>query len=178
MRKSLIIKLLILCGVALLVVSCKPNCDINKPKGVKPIDWENYNDVYTVFWNGVRDCSSGNFDDAGKDIKVFGWIFQGPIYPDGKPLPVNPEKFALISNEEDIFWWNFSTRGGQGIYVNAYRLEDVENYRKLVDKFATADITKKCYISGKLYFQSLPNNDCCSTISGIQIYSADDIYFE
>ena len=171
------------CGIILFVCSCS-TCKIDKPKNLKAIDWENYNDVYTVFWNGKKDCSevSGigvwTCEDNHnlKDIKVYGWIFQGAF-----GNPVNPAEFTLISNEEDIFWYNYSTRGGNGIGVSICRYT-AESNEELVDalrnKFATADITKKCYVKGKFSYQGLPTNDCCSTIPVIIIFSADDIYFE
>ena len=31
--------------------SCQKSCIKDRPKNVKPIDWNNYNDVSTVFWN-------------------------------------------------------------------------------------------------------------------------------
>ena len=72
-------KIYTVCAVTLLAFSCKPSCDLDKPKDVKPVDWENYNDVYTVYWNFVAKafgcCSETEF--AGKTIKVFGWIFHG-----------------------------------------------------------------------------------------------------
>jgi len=49
--------LLAICGVILLAFSCGKNCEIKKPKNIKTIDWENYNDVYTVFWNCEKPCT-------------------------------------------------------------------------------------------------------------------------
>jgi len=176
MKKTFIIRLLILCGLALLCYSCKEKeqCgEIKKPKDLKPIDWENYNDVYTVYWNfRTNDCSKAG--PTEKNVKVFGWIFQG--MGEGYGPPVNPAKFALISNEEDIFWYNFSTRGGTGLYVIANHDKDLID--SLKTKFTENDITKKCYVSGTLEFYELPTNDCCSTMPIIRIYNVDDIYFE
>jgi len=170
MKKIFIGRLLICCGLALLCCSCKEKCKIEKPKNLKPIDWENYNDVYTVFWNCKRDCSDESImNDMGRNIKVFGWIFHGQTLD-------NPREFALISNEEDIFWYNFCTRG-VGIYVKtSYHNKDLLDSLKA--KFATSDMTKKCYVSGMLSFDEWGGNECCNTEPEIWLCSIDDIYFE
>jgi len=181
MNRDIIKLLIIICGIVLLAFSCKKNCEIKIPKGVKPIDWVNYNDVYTVFWNYVKDCSE-TCNDVGRDIKVYGWIFQGPNYPDGKPLPVEPAHFVLISNEDDIFYWNCSTRGGACFSVKVHSCETLDERKALIEsvknKFSSADITQKCYINGKLSLDNLPTNRCCQTSPEIIIYNVDDIYFE
>ena len=65
--------LLILAGV---FSSCKEKegqCgEIKKPKDLKPIDWENYNDVYTVYWNYFGYCDDREFD-TGDTVSVYGW---------------------------------------------------------------------------------------------------------
>ena len=170
---------LIICGVALFAFSCT-KCDIKKPKGVKPIDWENYNDVYSVFWNCTKDCSEvneteKNFDsDDLKTIKVYGWIYQG--FEGGYP-PVNPEHFCIIDKEENIFAFNSSV--GTSFYV---RISYLGDFKILIEslkiKFAAADITKKCYINGKLSYENYPGNGCCTAVPLLIIHSSDDIYFE
>ena len=77
-------KRIILCltAIVLLFTACDKGCNIARPKDVKPIDWENYNDVYDVYWNLLKFCSEPSNDD-GRYIKISGWIFQGPTYPDG-----------------------------------------------------------------------------------------------
>jgi hypothetical protein len=59
-------------AVFLLFVACNKNCKIKYPKDVKPIDWENYNDVYTVYWNMVH-CCSETIDLQNETIKISGW---------------------------------------------------------------------------------------------------------
>jgi len=168
--------ILYLTALLLLSVSCKPNCEPKIPKGVKPIDWENYNDVYTVKWNFTKECTNTN-NDTGRDIKVFGWIFQGT--EDSYP-PVDPEMFPLIDKKENIFAINCSV--GTSFYIRTGYFENHEDYINLIDslkiKFATSDITKKCYVSGKLSGESFADNKCCWTDPVIIIDSVDDIYFE
>ena len=66
-------KRIILYLTALLLVffACEKSCLEKKPKDVKPIDWENYNDVYTAFWNTYSACSESK--NAKREIMVYGW---------------------------------------------------------------------------------------------------------
>ena len=188
MKNKLIIKMFIIGIVALFIFSCKQKkdsgggkCEIIIPKDVKAIDYDNYNDVLSVFWNYNMDCSDEN-SDIGKNIKIYGWIFQGPNYPDGKPKQVEPEQFNLISDKEDIFGWNAVTRGGKSIEVSVYSGGSLEEMEALIasikTKFASVDITKKCYIIGSLSSIKLPDENCCRTEPKILIHNVDDIKFE
>ena len=175
MNISFIIKLLIFCGLVLSCYSCKEKnqCgEIKKPKDLKPIDWENYNDVYTVYWNYAGDCSDMSLrSDLENNIKVFGWIFQGHL---GKPIDM--EMFSLIDNETNIFAPNPSVeKKTTSIYVRVF---DPNLANSLKTKFAETDITKKCYIKGKLFISAQYDNNCCFGEPFISVSNINDIYFE
>jgi hypothetical protein len=165
-------KKLMLAFIALffLLSACKNDCNIKYPKNIKPIDWENYNDVYTVYWNFCSLCDQRKEGDRGKEIKLCGWVFQG-IDETQSPFQDGYLGFPIISNEDDIFWWNFSTRG-VGLYVKFSNIKD-----SLQTKFDKTDITQKCFIKGILDYNHLLT-ECCRSIPTIIIASADDIYFE
>jgi hypothetical protein len=164
--------------VALFVCSCKRNCSIKPYSNLKPIDWENYNEPRVVTGN----YSSASCKDMGYvgNIKVSGWLFQGSIYNDDKPKPIDPSLFALINNKEDIFQPNFQTKGG-GIYIHPDG-DTWDEYTGLVEalrtKFANVDLTKKCYIKGEIFLATRETNHCCYVSPQIIIKSIDDIYFE
>ena len=160
-----------------LAFSCKPDWEIKFPKGVQPIDWENYNDVYTVYWNFLKNCSEPWSNELGKDIKVCGWIFQSS---DGGFSPVNTiYYFCLINKEENIFADYPDDGTGVVISVVIGRSdEDKAFIDSLKNKFATSDITKKCYIKGKLSFETSSDLRSCYKYPQIVISNADDIYFE
>ncbi|MDR2911050.1 MAG: hypothetical protein LBV47_06775 [Bacteroidales bacterium] len=184
MKNTVVLEILLLSGVILFTFSCKPNCDINIPKGVNPIDWRNNNDVYTVYWNCIKDCSEVNeIEICGcyeslKNIKISGWINQASVVL--YDTPVDPCDFTIMDMKEYIFEWNGAV--GCRIPVKISSCSDNYNYDSIADslrmKFDTTDITKKCYISGKLRYNTMPTNYCCRTGASIEIYSADDIYFE
>jgi len=62
---------------------CEP-CEVEKPQtgtggikypeNLKPIDWDNYNDVYTVYWNLVHYCSDPPLSLKSNVIKISGWL--------------------------------------------------------------------------------------------------------
>ena len=160
------IKFLALCGIVLFVCSCS-TCKIDKPKNLKAIDWNNYNDVYTVYWNNVKDCSEIGYDTT-KYIKVYGWIRNN----------YNGFSFELVSSKEDI-----DSQDGRIIRIDILaNVGDYEYQKILVDslkaKFDSTDLSKKCYIRGELSYNELADNKCCSTVPRIYITNIDDIYFE
>ena len=58
--------LLILSLAAVLFAACGKFCLEKCPKDIKPIDWENYNSVYDVFYNYYRLCSEQRYEDSEK----------------------------------------------------------------------------------------------------------------
>jgi len=170
--KKIILSLTI---ILLLFAACDKGCKIKRPKNVKPIDWENYNDVYDVFGNYNTLCSETKEKDRGREIMICGWIFQGI---EENPFYNISRTFAIISNEEDIFLGNFSTRG-TGIYVCLDYSNNNENLiNSLKIKFDTTDITKKCFIKGKLSFKCLHIEKCSKAVPYIILEDMNNIYFK
>ena len=167
---------MIFTAILLLFATCKKSCLQKRPKDVKPIDWENYNDVYDVFWNYNTFCSETKEKDRGKEIMICGWIFHGW---NEKPLR-NGGEFVVISNEKDIFEPNFSTSTrGTGICVRSYYGGQNECLLdSLRIKFDTTDITKKCFIKGILIFKCLHTEKCSKAEPEIILEDINNICFE
>ena len=165
--------ILIFAAIVVLFTACDKGCKIKRPKDVKPIDWENYNEVYDVVRNYTDTKVSS---DMGKTIKICGWIFQGP---EGY-YQLDPTNFRLCDNEKNIFDHN-PYENGTAIYVKVPYHPDI-NYESFIDslniKFATVDITKKCYITGTLSYFGTPNNNCYWINPKILITNANDISFK
>ena len=159
-------KKVILCFATLLLIvaACKPNCNPKVPKGVQPIDWENYNDVYTVHWNYTMDCSNAPLGRTGQTIKMYGWIFH--------PQTVSFWDFSLLS--DSLFVESNNPKCAM-VRVQCFNREEFDSIQA---KFNAADRTKKCYVTGELGVSALAGNDCCTTSPDIFIDKADDIYFE
>ena len=180
-----ILKLTVLSAVLLMFagwfISCNDKekeietenpCNSKRPTDLKPIDWENYNEVYDVYWNAYKGTEVSN--DMGRNIKICGWVFQG-----SHSEVVNLENFVLIDKEKNIFEGNPYTNG-IGIYVRT-RLNYTDNNGNFIDslkiKFDEADITKKCYISGTLSHFATPDMNCYWVNPEIIVTNINDINF-
>ena len=164
MKKISFLLILSLTAILFLFIACDKDCKIKYPKDIKPIDWKNYNDVHTVFWNYYTLCSETKEKDRGKEIMVSGWISQGT------------HKSALFF-VEDVSKINDNNNTPSAIG----NIPITSRYVELQSILDTSDITKKCYVRGRLDF------DCLYVISRvcesqsrpkINILSANDIYFK
>jgi hypothetical protein len=161
------LKMLIICAVALFAGSCEKNCEVKRPKDLNPIDWENYNDVYTVYWNyvyyGYNRPRKINEEDLGKDILVCGFV-------DDFGVDVE-QRFIIVDNANERFPY---------VYVKpSFGNQDFHNQvQTMVETAYLANI--KCYIKGQLGFENLtPTMSKCQAYEPIiTINNVDDIYFE
>jgi len=131
---------------------------LKPPKNVKPIDWENYNSVYDVFYNYYRLCSEQRYEDNEKTIMVSGWLYR--LWGGDFILRNIPNH----TNENLEYPW---------IGIKTFEVEEEFNA-----KIDTCDLTKKCFVKGELIFACLHSGLCSSSIPLIIIKNADDIYFE
>ncbi|MDR1120408.1 MAG: hypothetical protein LBM08_05780 [Dysgonamonadaceae bacterium] len=180
--KNIVIKMFSICIVALFAFSCQPKCDIKikNPGDIKPVDWENYNDVYTVFWNYLTtNIPRGAGYPTGETIKVYGKIDAGTIQSSSSSTF---HSFALMDEHEyadnDIYGYLHQayTYPAPSVRVVCYPISD-----ELQEKFASCDLTGKCYIKGELATAILGSavpDRCRFTVPNVYLRSMDDIYFE
>ena len=164
MRKISFLMILCITAVVLLFANCDKNCKIKYPKDLKPIDWENYNDVYTVYWNYCTVSSETNKkieQDRDKDIMIYGWVCF--------PHSINHE-FALSEYPN-----------GSGIMCTIGILPPIDTINNIVGqvrvKLDTSDLTKKCFIKGVLRLRPAPVKGC-KCVPHIDILDVNDIYFK
>ena len=140
-------------AVLFLFVACEKTCGIKPPKNIKSIDWENYNDVYTVYWNTIR-CCDETISLQSYTIMISGWTaFHDAFYLYDDTTDINgshPFPFVVIES----------------------RLPEFKN------KMDTSDLTKKCYIKGNLIFSVIKTPQNCVLKPVIEITNIDDIYFK
>ena len=157
-------KKMILCPTAILLLfaSCKDNdCKIKTPKDLKPIDWENYNDVYTVYWNTRHLCSE-SISLQSDTIRVSGW------------KSWSYDAFNLCDDAKYADRSLGHTAAFPFVNIKCYLPE-------LKTKLDTSDVTKKCFIKGIIHLNqemSYPRGDCCFTWGQLEIINIDDIYFK
>ena len=144
------------------IYHCSP---IKKPADLKPLDLENINDVYTVYWNAKHNCVDIKWMEIGYEITMYGWIFNP--YNEW----INPTHFSLIGDPKYIHEPNTIKVGGVAVSVRA--LID-----GIGDKLATIDITKKCFVRGFLWFKCAHIDGCSQTGAQIVLRDINDIWFE
>lgn len=152
----------------LTLTSCLDFCNpIERPKDLEPINWENYNDVYTVYWNYVfyNRPEKINDEDSGKEIMICGFATNFGI-----PSP-SASGFTIIDNKNESF---------PCIYIRPSfgDRDSINQLQTILDTGYLANI--KCYIKGTLYFENLtPDMGECQTYQPIIIINnVDDIYFK
>jgi len=182
--KTTKIILIILCGIALITFSCKQPCGINieNPDEIEPIDWENYNDVYSVFWNYFKNNCHGAGYPTGKTIKVYGRIDSNSLKITSEGLnPHGLHSFILMDEHEheynNIYNYLYEKYSYSAPHVEVFCFIPDEFQEKLT----STDLTRKCYIKGELGTSILKwdvDDECCFTTPNVRLYSTNDIYFE
>ena len=158
---------LLIATILLLLTGCKNKCEIDYPKNIKPIDWENYNDVNTVYWNYVfyNIPRKINEEDRGKDILICGFASNW----DSRPPSANG--FIIVDNANEY---------DPSIHIQpSFWEQDSHNQlQTILDTGYLANM--KCYVKGKLYFKNLtPDMGECQTYQPIiTIDNVDAIYFK
>jgi len=158
------LKYIVVLGIFFLI-ACRP--EIEKPDDVLPIDWDNYNDVYTVYWNYRSKKCSTKTGTTGKTIKVSGWVLKNSILIHGGIC----HYFFLVDYPDRVPENRYG--GSITIEVNTYYIG--EEIKTMLD---TCDFTKKCFIKGELMLGDMQEAPHCSIVPGIILHSIDDIYFE
>ena len=151
-----LILLMICCFTALLILfsGCNKSCTGKRPKNIKPIDWENYNDVETVYWNIVHCCSESS-DFEYLPIKITGW------------KPWNLDQFSLC-DYPDAYYGNSPM---SVVYITC----SLPGFRAMLD---TCDLTKKCYVEGIIRFNTFSTGWECKVEPQIEITNINNIYFK
>lgn len=150
MKKATKTTILFLTGF--LLCACAVCIRVKKPKDVKPIDWENYNNVYDVFWNFYL-CSD-DVEDWGmrERIKVYGWLDYD-----------SDSNFSL-----------YDKPGGTRIYTYILPKDEIE--RKGLDSLLrNIDYPKQCHIQGILFLTSYAVE---RSFPEIIVERAEEIYFD
>ena len=146
---------IILCLTALLLLFAA--CE-KIPKDVKPIDWENYNDVYTVYWNCYSStCKKNKSEYDGKTIKISGWrVWSRDAFTLGDDAKC--AEIFFVPSPRAVVYINFN-------FPEAYAFLD------------TCDLTKKCFIKGTIRLK-FGQKSKCRVFPVIEVMDINDIYFE
>ncbi len=141
--------------ISILSSGCKDDCTIKKPSNIPSIDWENYNDVYTVYWNYFGLCE-GRQANTGDTISLYGWktSFHDYFY-----IAADPKYIKEYSREIIHIGWESNIQKAMAI------------------KLDSSDLTKKCFVKGLVLLPCL-TTECSVVDVTILITDPNDIYFE
>ncbi len=165
--------ILILTAILFLFASCDERrlCLGKIPKDVKPIDWDNYNDVYTVYWNTYSSCKE--ISNEQRDIMMYGWVnivakerFQWENWLHaGISVVDNPNHYDRNKGN--------TLPNGTWISIEVHFPVD-----ELQVKLDSCDLTQKCYVKGKLSFNREQAGICCVARPIIIVENIDDFFIK
>ena len=156
--KNIMITCLLVCVSIIGFSACEEKCKIKYPKDVKPIDWENYNDVYTTYWNTVHSCSE-SITLQSDTIKIYGWLTE----------------YSLHSGCLNLKNTKQDNKGETTVSVTVRITDEIE--KNIYEKLYAPNFPKKCFAKGELIFDIIETNDCMA-VPRINVFNVDDIYFE
>ena len=149
-------------------------CKIKYPKNLKPIDWENYNSVRTVFWNYYAP-EAKNQKDEGKEIMVSGWLSHSKYYRGNAGVMIIFEDLSKTDINDPI--------PIESIHIRCWSSRTdtlIDICSDLKNKLDTCNFMEKCYVKGILKIESITMMGSCAVRyrPTILIENADDIYFK
>jgi hypothetical protein len=116
MRKISFLIISCLTAILLLFTTCEKNCIGKRPKDVKPIDWENYNDVHTVYWNYVSLYSERKQEDEVFTIWGNGILNAKKIYA---------EEVEVRLDAMDKYWFDY-------VFYEDYKLMSLSELEQFI----------------------------------------------
>jgi hypothetical protein len=150
-----------------------------------PIDWDNYNDVYNVFWNYFSDNCKGS-GHLGEIIKIYGKIDPNSFHF-SQDSDTSRFSFVLMTEhkyeDNDIYEYlnnRFNISGPSMVVLGSLATAE------LLEMLTLVNLIKRIYIKGKVRTDPLTGDPvgmlhrdpCCFAFPHIIFYSIDDIYFE
>lgn len=156
---------LLLIAVALLyscerrIGGCAETCyDIEKPANLKPIDWNGWNDAYTVYYNFHDNIEDACYDHDGDTIMCYGHV---PEYWYNSPYgDFRLEVIGCLNNLEI----QFNLHGNE-----------IDSLHYMLNNSSHSDT---CFVKGVLKLDDLDRECCIEVIPLITVNQIEDFYFK
>jgi len=155
-------------AIALFVVitlfcSCKRTCkDIVKPSDIKPIDWNGWNDAYTVGYTFYDNAEDACFDFNGDTILCYGHIARF-LYEDYPSLSTS-----------DVYLESGSKEEGVHVFFDIFD-SDVNILKQKLNNSVYSDT---CFVKGTLHVGASYIMHCSIVYCpDIHVSRLEDIYF-
>ena len=149
-----------------LLCSCRHKCDdIVTPANLKPIDWNGWNDAYTVFYTYYDNDYDACHDHEGDTIMCYGHIAKY-LYEDYSSLRPN-----------DIFLEATDKRQqAVGVGFILQNSSETDSLKSLLNSSSHSDT---CFIKGTLNLWGWDGPHQCRTVyPHITVHRIEDIYFK
>ena len=155
--------------VATLLCSCKQKytCeDIVKPTDLQPIDWNGWNDSYTVFYNFYDNDYNACHDYDGDTVLCYGHI-ANYLYQDYSSL--DPESIFLEAGMRQ-----------QGVCVDCWYIVQYNSSERdsLIRMLNNSSYSDTCFVKGTLELWGWDGPYQCRTVyPRLMVRRIEDIYF-
>ena len=167
MKTKLALALLI-AAITLFACKHKHTCeDIVKPANLNPIDWNGWNDAYTVFYNFYDNDNDACHDFDGDTILCYGHI-ANYLYQDYPSL--NPEDMFLEAGMRQ-----------QGVGVNCWYIVHNNSSERdsLIRLLNNSSHSDTCFVKGTLELWGWDGPHHCNTVYPcLMVHKLEDIYFK
>lgn len=169
MKTRLIVVLL---AAATLLCSCRKLCDgcghrncieVVKPADLKPIDWDGWNDAYTLHHTFHDKSENAQVDYCGDTIRCYGHISKY-LYEDYPSLSPDGIYFECSDAAQAVAIW-FS------------RVHGIDK-DSLVQLLNSSSYSDTCFVKGIFGFWVFNPMGCEYVNPAITVTSIDDIYFK
>lgn len=168
MKTKLLIVFLVILS---LFCSCKHKCyEVVKPSNLKPIDWNGWNDAYTVGYTFYDNEENACYDYDGDTILCYGHIAKY-LYDDCSSL--NPDN--------DIYLESGHKQQGVGLFFS-FIYENSSERDSLVSLLNSSTYSDTCFVKGvfKIYDHHIITNSksCMYSYPHITVCRLEDIWFK
>ena len=163
---------IILLAILTLLCSCNrvivddTNCfDIVKPEDLKPIDWNGWNDAYTVFYNFYDNDYDACHDYDGDTILCYGHM-ASYLY---NYQSIDPgDVFLEASTEEQ----------GVGVVFSSVFQHNGCERDSLIRLLNNSSYSDTCFVKGTLELWAWGKPNCFSVHPCLRVRKLEDIYFK
>ena len=158
-----------LCVIIALFCSCKRTCkDIVKPSDLKPIDWNGWNDAYTVGYTFYDNVENACYDFNGDTILCYGHIAR-ILYDNHTSL--KPEHLFFEGSE--------NMKHQEWVYIgfSSTILQNNSERDSLISLLNSYSHSDTCFVKGILKVEPQYIDPCDIVAPHIYVHSIEDICF-
>ena len=164
--KTKLTLVLFIAAITLFACKHKHTCeDIVKPANLQPIDWNGWNDAYTVFYNFYDNEEDACHDYDGDTILCYGHIARY-LY-----------NYQSI-DPGDVFLEAGTKEQGVGVVFSSVFQHNGCERDSLIRLLNNSSHSDTCFVKGTLELWGWGEPTCSSVYPCLRVRSLEDIYFK